>query len=186
MASLGSALVRLMDRIDNFIVLVGQVLLSAMVAVTFVSVIGRTFFSQPLPDDVMFSEMMMVAVVFLPLSYVQWQGAHLEVTVLTDFFPEKVQSVLVSCGLVLGIIMFGLTAYYSAIAAYDSFQFGVTAYASTLDLPEWPVKALIPIGLIWWCMRMLTHLVAPRTRRAHQSEYDEALKAADESDPLSR
>lgn len=181
MGSFGSALVRLMNRIDGIIVLIGQLLLAAMVTVTFISVVGRTFFSQPLPDDVMFAEMMMVAVVFLPLSYVQSAGAHLQVTVLTDFLPDKVQSVLVSIGLVLGIVIFSVMAYQAALAAYESFEFGVIAYASTLGLPEWPIKALIPIGLVWWCLRMLMHLVFPASY-THESEYAEALKAADEVD----
>lgn len=184
MLSKDSSILRVMDRIDGVIVLVGQILLSAMVAVTFVSVIGRTFFSHPLPDDVIFSEMMMVAVIYLPLSFVQKEGAHLEVTVLTGFFPMKVQSVLVSIGLVLGIVMFSIAAYQSTLSAYESYQFGVTAYASTLGLPEWPIRALIPIGLVWWCLRMLIYLVAPHTRPADQDDYEDALEVAEKHEPL--
>lgn len=175
-----SRLLRFMDRTDDVIAVIGQALLAAMVAVTFISVVGRTFFSHPLPDDVNFSELMMVAVIYLPLGYVQREGAHLEVTVLTERLPQAVQSFLVSVGLVLGIVMFSVATYFSAQAAYEAYSYGTTAYASTLGLLEWPVRALIPVGFAWWCIRMLIHLIAPGTRPARRSELDEALSAAGE------
>lgn len=152
-----------------------QLLLAAMVLITFVSVVGRTFLNRSVPDDLLISQMLMVAVVFLPLGWVQSMGAHLEVTVLTDFFSQEVQTVLVSLGLILGIVLFGTMAVLSWHSAYEAFELDEIAYASAWQLREWPVKFLIPFGLAWWCLRMLVHLLWPTTRPETESEYEQAL-----------
>ncbi len=175
MARLSESIPRAISAVDRQVVRFSQLLLAMMVVVTFLSVVGRTFFSQAVPDDLLISEMLMVAVVFLPMSYLQSLGGHLEVTVITDHLPEKVQSALVTVGLVLGVVFFGLMTWLSARMAWESWEFGVIAYASALDLPEWPAKALIPLGLAWWCVRMLVQLVFPSSRPGHTSEFDQAL-----------
>lgn len=180
MKSLYAIPVAAMNAVDRALVVVSQILLSAMVGITFVSVIGRAVFNRPVPDDLLLSEMLMVAIVFMPLSYVQSIRAHIEVTVLTDYFPHWLQETLVSVGLVLGIIAFGWMAWLSLGVAIESYEWGEIAYASTLGLPEWPIKALIPLGLSWWCLRMLIHLVMPWTREPPESEFDKALREADE------
>lgn len=102
MAAVGFALNRFMNAVDRWLILFAQLMLAVMVLITFVSVIGRTFLNTSVPDDLLIMELLMVVLVFLPLSWVQSLGAHLEVTVLTDFFPEAVQKALVSFGLFLG------------------------------------------------------------------------------------
>src|SRR5690606_10643019 len=86
MNALGQSLHRFQNAVDRVLVLIAQGLLGLMVAITFVSVVGRTFFNWSVPDDVILAEFLMVALVFLPLGWVQSIGGHLEVTVLTDLF----------------------------------------------------------------------------------------------------
>ncbi|WP_232802335.1 TRAP transporter small permease [Alloalcanivorax mobilis] len=165
-----------MSLVDTVFIVIAKLMLCAMVLVTFLSVIGRTFFNTPLPDDLLISEMLMVALVFLPLSWVQSQGAHLEVTVLTDFLPKPVQTLLVSIGLLLGLAVFGTMTYVSWMSAHDAFVFDELAYNSVLDLRDWPAKMLIPLGLAWWCLRILTQLLWPASRPDDETEFDAALR----------
>lgn len=185
MSSFGHSVNRLMDRIDGFLILIAKLMLAFMVVVTFVSVIGRSFFNTSVPDDLLLAEMMMVALVFLPLSWVQSMGAHLEVTVLTDFFPQWLQKALVTMGLCLGLLIFGVMAYLSGVAAYEAYVFNELAYNSMLNLPDWPAKAVIPLGLGWWCLRMLVHLVWPRIRPGEETEFDVALRETEAVSDLS-
>ncbi|PCM43259.1 TRAP transporter small permease [Marinobacter sp. ANT_B65] len=179
MTRLSQSIPRAISSVDRQIVRFSQLLLALMVIVTFVSVVGRTFFSQSVPDDLLISEMLMVAIVFLPMGYVQSVGAHLEVTVVTDHLSRKIQSVLVTLGLILGVIFFGLMTWLSARAAWESWEFGVIAFGSALDLPEWPIRALIPLGLSWWCVRMCVQLIFPSSRPDHESELTQALDETD-------
>jgi TRAP-type C4-dicarboxylate transport system permease small subunit len=171
----GLAIVRFMDAVDRVVVVIAQLLLVAMVCVTFVSVVGRTFFNTSVPDDLLINEMIMVALVFLPLSYVQSVGGHLEVTVLSDLLPQKVQNALVTAALVLGIVVFGMVAYLSWGQFMEAWESGEIGYSSVLDIPEWPAKLLIPFGIAWWCLRMSVQLVLPAARPV---EADNELRQA--------
>lgn len=178
--AVASAIVRFMDAVDRLLVLVAQLLLGCMVLLTFVSVMGRTFINKTVPDDLLINEMLMVAIVFLPLSYVQSVGAHLEVTVLTDVLPKKVQEFLATAGLAAGVVVFGLVAYLGWINAYDSYESGAVGWSSVLYIPEWPAKMLIPLGVGWWCLRMLVQLLIPNARPAHaETELSQALDETD-------
>jgi len=176
MSEIGFALNRFMNAVDRWLILFAQLMLAGMVLITFVSVVGRTFLDTSVTDDLLIAELLMVVLVFLPLSWVQSLGAHLEVTVLTDFFPEAVQKALVSFGLLLGLVMFGGMAYVSLQSAYKSYVFGELAYNSVLNLRNWPAKMLIPLGLGWWCLRMAIQLIWPATRHDAETEFKSALK----------
>lgn len=172
-----SAVVRVMDGVDRAIVLVAQLLLAAMVLLTFASVTLRTFFNSSIPDDLLMQEMLMVAVVFLPLSYVQSVGAHLEVTVLSDLLPKAVQRALMTLGLALGIVAFGWMTYLAWQQALEAYLSGELAYTSVLDIPEWPAKMLVPLGLGWWCLRMMVQLLVPVARPEEaETELRQALE----------
>ncbi|WP_101674784.1 TRAP transporter small permease [Alloalcanivorax mobilis] len=180
MTTIDSPLVRFMDRVDGVFIFVAQLLLAAMMLLTFVSVVGRSFLHKTVPDGLLISEMLMVGMVFLPLGYVQSVGAHIEVTVLSDLFSRRVQSLLISMGLVFGIVVFGLMAWLGWLNAYESWRTGGYGFSSVLYIPEWPVKMLIPLGLGWWCLRMLIQLVLPATRPAvAQTEVRQALDEVD-------
>lgn len=174
--SAGLAIVRFMDSVDRVIVLIAQALLVMMVLITFVSVVLRTFFNSSIPDDLLLSEMLMVAIVFLPLSYVQSLGGHLEVTVFSDLLPQGLQRFLVTCGLLLGVIMFGMMAYLSWGEFAHAWESGEIGYSSVLNIPEWPAKLLIPFGLGWWCLRLAVQFLVPSARPEHaDSELNQAL-----------
>lgn len=172
----GLAIVRLMNSVDRVIVLIAQALLVMMVLITFVSVVLRTFFNSSIPDDLLMNEMIMVAIVFLPLSYVQSLGGHLEVTVFSDLLPQGVQKFLVTCGLLLGFVMFGMMTYLSWGEFAHAWESGEIGYSSVLDIPEWPAKLLIPFGLGWWCVRLAVQFLLPSTRPEHaDTELNQAL-----------
>lgn len=179
-----SSILGFMDGVDRILIFAAQILLAAMMTLTFVSVIGRGFFNKTVPDGLLISEMLMVGMVFLPLAHVQAVGAHIEVTVLTDLFSRKVQEALVSVGLFLGIVAFGLMTWLGWTNAYESYLTGGYGFSSILYIPEWPVKMLIPLGLGWWCLRMLVQLVLPGARPAvAETELRQALDEAEAGAP---
>lgn len=153
-----------MNAVDKALVVLAQVILASLMVLTFINVIGRSVFHESVPDSLIFSEMMMVAVVFLPMGYVQSVGEHLEVTVLSDLFSLRVQKALFAVGLLFGFLVFGLMTWLGWLSAYDAFQSGVDKFGSVLYIPEWPARMMIPLGLGWWCLRMLVQFLLPRTR----------------------
>jgi TRAP-type C4-dicarboxylate transport system permease small subunit len=164
-----------MDAVDRLLMRIATVLLLSMVLVTFISSIGRAVFNRSLPDDILISEILMVAVVFLPLGYVQARGGHLEVTVLTERMAPRVQEYFYVAGLVLGLLFIGSMTYFTARLAIESFTTGELAYGSLLNIPEWLARGLIPIGLSWWWLRMALQLFLPQTRPRSGSDPERGL-----------
>ena len=186
--TMSAAVVRVMDAVDRVLVILAQAVLAGLMILTFVNVIGRSVFHESVPDSLIFSEMMMVALVFLPMGYVQSVGEHLEVTVLSDLFSLRVQRLLFAIGLLLGFLVFGLMAWLGWLSAYDAFQSGVDKFGSVLYIPEWPARMMIPLGLGWWCLRMLVQFLLPRTRpEGGNVELRQALNESElDDDPASR
>ena len=161
---------RAVDAVDSAAILVGEVGLFVLMTIIFVSVLGRSFFGFSIPDRTIFTEILMVVIVFLALGHVQKLGGHLAVTILSDRLPARVNQVLGSFALVLGIAIFGGAAWFSAEVAIDAYRSDAIFFSSLLDIKRWPALALVPAGLIWWALRMLLQLVTPSERPEQQSE----------------
>lgn len=172
-----AVIVRVMNAIDRCLLVLAQIVLASLMTMTFVNVLGRSLFHVSVPDSLIISEMMMVAIVFLPLGYVQSVGSHIEVTVLTDLMSKRIQDALFAVGLALGVLVFGLMTWLGWLSAHEAFLSGSYGFNGVLYLPEWPVKMLIPLGLGWWCLRMLLQLLLPSTRPVEQeTELEQALR----------
>lgn len=153
--------VHIIDIMDRAAVTVSQIALFTMMSVIFISIVGRSFFGVAIPDTVLLTETFMVFIVFLSLGHLQKLGGHLEVSLLADRVPPAVNRLFVSTGLCLGIVIFGAAAWFSGVTAWEAYMNDETFFSSLLDLREWPVRALVPIGLIWWALRMFLQLFAP-------------------------
>ncbi len=161
---------RAVDAVDNAAILIGEIGLFVLMGVIFVSVLGRSFFSFSIPDRTIFTEILMVVIVFLALGHVQKLGGHLAVTILSDRLPARANHILGSMALVLGIAIFGGSAWFSADVAIDAYRSNAIFFSSLLDIKRWPALTLVPLGLSWWALRMLLQLLMPSERPEQQSE----------------
>ena len=102
---------------------------------------GRYLFAAPIPDDLVFSEFLMVFIVFLPLSSVQASREHVFVTIFTEWMPNRKKVVLETFGVFIGLIAFTIVA----AAVYTDFKesYDIQAYVEgPLELVEWPARDL--------------------------------------------
>ena len=142
------------DTIDRAVVVIAVVALIAMMLMTTISVFGRYFFSMPIPDDLVFSEMLMVFVVFLPFSAVQAAREHVFVTIFTDWMSNNVKVVMETVGVVVGLGIFTLVACAVWTDFYQAWE--VKAYVEgPLELPEYPARFVVFFGLALFSVRLL-------------------------------
>ena len=149
---------KLFETIDRFVVAIAAVALVVMMVLTTISVIGRYFFSAPIPDDLVFSEMLMVFVVFLPFSAVQAKREHVAVTIFTDWMPNNAKVVLETIGVAVGLGIFTLVT----CAVWTDFllTWEVKAYVEgLLELPEYPARFAAFFGLALFTVRLLIDVV---------------------------
>lgn len=172
------SLSKLLVIIDDVAANIGRLAVVMMVLVTFFSVIGRSFFGAAIPDDIAISEIMLVVLVFVPFAYVQQLGQHIEITVVTDLLPEPLSYHLGTIGLILGITIMSVTAWVTTGNAVQSYVDGDIFYASLYDIPIWPAKFVIPLGLWWWVLRMALQLLIPAQRPEHLNAIETAMSEA--------
>ncbi len=170
-------MVKILDWIDRIVVAIAIVALVTMMLLTTVSVIGRYFFSAPIPDDLVMSEFLMIFVVFLPFAAVQAAREHVFVTIFTEWMPDSQKVVMETIGVVLGFFIFSLISAAVFTDFYGAWEVG--AYMDgPLELPEAPIRFVAFFGLALFSVRLLvdsiTSVHALITGTAHASRSEEA------------
>jgi TRAP-type C4-dicarboxylate transport system permease small subunit len=156
--------------------------LVTMVVMVCVSVTGRYLFAAPIPDDLVFSEFLMVFIVFLPLSAVQAAREHVFVTIFTEWLPNRRKVILETFGVFVGMIAFFIVAVAVGDDFLDSWEY--QSYVDgPLELKEWPPKLVVFLGVALFTVRLAVDLVQSiigikrGTAQATQSEEDRVLEA---------
>lgn len=156
--------------------------LVTLVLLVCVSVIGRYFFAAPIPDDLVFSEFLMVFIVFLPLASVQAAREHVFVTIFTEWMPNRRKVIFETFGVIVGLIAFtivGAAVYtdFRESLEFDSYVDG------PLELVEWPAKFAVFFGIALFTVRLLVDAaqsvtgIIKGTAKATRSGEDRALDA---------
>lgn len=117
-----------------------------MVQVT-LDVTGKYLLSAPIPgNETIVASYYMVAIVFLPLAWVELRDEAIVVELLYGMAPECVQRVMAFLGSFATFICYAALTWFlwgPAVHAYNIGEFD----SGTWDVITWPSKFLIPLGL---------------------------------------
>jgi TRAP-type C4-dicarboxylate transport system permease small subunit len=172
--------VKILDYIDRAAVVIAVVAILAMTLLVTASVIGRYFFSMPIPGDLVLSEFLMVFVAFLPLAAVQASREHVFVTIFTDWMRNNTKVVLEAIGVVIGLLIFTILAAATFTDFFHAWSVG-TYTEGEIEFPEAPPRFVVFLGLALLAVRLLVDAIASvrglRTGEAAaaRSEADRAL-----------
>lgn len=89
-------------------------------------------------------EIFMLFIVFLGLGWAKYSGGHIRVDLLFDFFPKKLQNVLIVFQSVIMIVFSTLMGKYIYGTAMEKMEYFETT--ADLFLPLWPVYMVAVIG----------------------------------------
>lgn len=149
---------KLATGIDKLLVVISSATILLMLCITTISVIGRYLFKEPIPDDVVMNELLIVVLVFLPFAFVQRMKQHVFVTLFTDKMSAQKQLVFETFGNFVGLILFLLLSY----ATFSDFReaFEVLAYnEGLLKLPEYPSRFAVFFGIAMMTLRLAIDVV---------------------------
>ena len=149
---------KILEYIDRVTVVTAIVAILTMTCLVTVSVIGRYFFSLPIPGDLVFSEFLMVFVVFLPLAAVQAKREHVFVTFFTDRMKNDAKVVMETIGVIIGLIIFTIIA----LATMSDFQYAWvngTYTEGEIELPEAPPRFVVAFGISLFAVRLFVDAV---------------------------
>ncbi|MCI8416795.1 MAG: TRAP transporter small permease [Lachnospiraceae bacterium] len=125
---------------DNFC---GMILL-VMTILTCINVFARYVFRSSMPFVEELTSLGLVIISLTGAAVAAKRGAHLGLTLLTDFLPKKAQKACIILGHILGIVFGAIMLYYGVLMARQEFVLGQKT--AGMQWPEWLFGMFIPIS----------------------------------------
>ncbi len=144
---------RLITYIENVALWIGCAALLTMGLIVTGSVMGRSMFNHPVPDDLLLIGLLMVCVIILPLAYVERQNGHIAVTVIANLLPVRLQAILTA----FGNLLFGLFLGTMGVVVAQKVPSEIAQnlyYDGQLDVPTWPMKCIFAFGVAAFLLRL--------------------------------
>lgn len=150
-----------MSKALNFVTNVGKYLsLTAIVFIsllTFISVVMR-FFGSPIVGDVELVQLAMVVLIMGGLAYTQEKESHVEVSILVNRFPVKVQVITdIIAKLLTSIVAFVIAYIY--IGVFFKHLNEVVVKTTLLGISYYPFDVIIVIGFATWGLQAMWQVI---------------------------
>ena len=179
------ALARYLEKIERILIVAsGAIVFAAMVMVVFDAVVRKLAFSVPGLYET--TELFVVAMVFLGMSYVMFRGRHVRVNLLVDRFGWPWANVVHLLVLALSIFVFTLILWQSLKAAYTAWAIEEVR-SGLIKYPVWPAKIFVCIGVAVLWARLIVEFAGSRSdfadRRPPQSRQEAGYATRSPSAP---
>ncbi|MCE8021055.1 TRAP transporter small permease [Halomonas sp. MCCC 1A11036] len=150
---------RLANHISYALAVVAALSLGLMMLHVTADVIGKHFFNSPIPGTTeVVASYYMVAVVFLPLAWVEVREGSIVVELLYGLFPLAAKKVLLAVATTLSAFFYGGLAWLSWAPALHAWKIGEVVEGAW-RVVIWPTKFLLPLGLALACLVMTIRLI---------------------------
>lgn len=118
----------------------------------------RWLIKKPIQGAVEASEALMVFIAFCALSYTQMIGGHIKIELVTSRLPPKIRQLMETVALFLSLVLLIVMTYQNGIVALKSIL--ILEYRwGTIPIPIWPIKLLVFISLLFWCLQLVGDLL---------------------------
>jgi len=140
----------------------------ALVAIVFLvttDVILRGSLNMPIRGSYELSQLMMVFVASFAFAYAQVYRRHIAIPILVMRFSQRKQAVLECTAWLMGCVLYGLVAYYSAIHGFELWESGYTTLA--LLIPMGPFHFVVTAGCALFSAVLLANFIEslPKVRQ---------------------
>ena len=149
---------RILSALEHVALAVASVILLLMGGIMTASVLGKLLFVMPIPDDLLMVGLLNVAVIALPLAYVESTRGHISVTITTDWLGARALGGLRAFGALAMAVFFGGIGYMVLLRMPAEFSRGAY-YDGVLQIPTWPMKALFGFSILLLVLRLLSSIV---------------------------
>lgn len=143
-------------------------ILLGMTILTCINVFARYIFKSSMPFVEELTSLGLVIISLTGAAIAAKRGAHLGLTLLTDFLSEKMQKNLIVLGDILGAIFGAVMLYYGTQMALQEYILGQTT--AGMQWPEWLFGMFIPISGAVLMIRYLQLAVKILRRKDDVSE----------------
>jgi TRAP-type C4-dicarboxylate transport system permease small subunit len=150
------------ERLDRALISIAAVAAFLMMAQVCVDVFVRFVLGRQIQATIeIVSAYYMVALVFLPLAYVERNDSHIAADVVVQLLSSRTRLVLRRLVDVIVLIAMGVLCYCSLIEAVNRTIEGELVRSGDTLLPIWISRWLLPIGSGAMVLTILVRLIAP-------------------------
>lgn len=153
-------------QIEQWAVAAAGVLVFVMLVTVTYSSITRYMFSAPLGWALQFTSLVLICVNALPLAAVLRRGEHIVIDVVFVHLPPVVRPKVLLAAYGLSLAIVGLFAWGTSAAAVDSLVVWDES-PSPYRMPLFPVKAVMALALLLFCLENLLVLARMALGRSH-------------------
>jgi len=148
-------------------------LLFAMMMLLVADVITRSF-NMPLQLMAELSVFVMMIVIYLGFSRCEEHDEHVRLEFAVNALPKRAKFIVASAAQFLAVAVIGLMLYAVTSDAWTSYLTG-SAIEGTVDMPIWPTKFVMVIGMVFFLLQGIVNLVDPIGRPGeadHAPEFE--------------
>lgn len=177
---------KLLDPPARVLAVVAGSCIGFLMMLTVVDVARRNLTGRALPGTVEYSELLMVALVFLGLAAAQRRKEHVAVNLVTSRLPVRVSRGIRTAGLAVVIVFIVWMTWETGQEAYRSFsknevRIGLQA------VRVWPARLAMPLGLAALLLQLVADIVdLSRGRIGQTPPVAEGLTLSPDSDSSGR
>ena len=147
---------RVTQRAGKVLALLAGLLICGLMILTVLDVLGRSTTSG-IDGSLEFTEVLLVATVFVGMASAQIQRVHVSTPILTDRLPGRAATIARAIGKVVVVVFLVWAAVATAETGWESFQareyrFGIA------EVPVWPAKLVIPLGFAAFALVVIAQL----------------------------
>lgn len=110
------------------------------------------------------SVFVMIIVIYFGLARCEEHGEHVNLELFTNMLPNNIKTVMFYLAQILSVVTVALIVYSVLQNALDSYQ-SHESLEGTLELPIWPIKAMMVIGLIFFLFQSISQFLGSLTRK---------------------
>ena len=130
--------------------------LVVIMLLTFVDVIGRTFFGRALVGTVESVELLMGVLVFSGLAYTECKRKHIVVETFQSLLPSLAQRFTHVINLVLAVAIVGLLSWQLISKTVEIVQ--EQEHTQILEIPYWPAAIVMSVGMVLFLLVLVARL----------------------------
>lgn len=150
-------------QLENILSYISALAVAFMMIITVADVLVRYLTPYSVPGSYAFVSLSFVFVIYLGLSVAQRENSHIAIDVLYNQLTRGQRKILQMLQLAVFGTFFGALAWYSAVTAWENYQFGDTILGA-IQVFTWPARIMIPIGFLFLTLRMAVQLYGLITR----------------------
>lgn len=131
--------------------------LAAMMLLTVADVFLRYAFRRPIIGTMEITQFMLVTLAFCALAWCAVTRKHLTVDLIVHRFPPRLQAIVDSTTLFVGLVVCAIIAWRSFLESLAVWRLGLSS--SQLLIPQFPFFMVIAAGCAMLCVVMVAQLI---------------------------